>query len=226
MSIYHTIYHNLCSRNVNKKCLWEQKENGLHRHHIIPKHSGGLDSEDNFTYLTVREHIIAHYLLWKINGNINDLRSMKMLGAELSVNHRRLIGIWCKENEIGFWNQKHEEKRREWRTSGAISQIEKKIGIYDPVNFEKHASLGGKASVASGNNKEWMYWMSPEGQRERASMGGKAHKGKKAMYKPGDSTFKRVESKDWDSYLQQGYIFGSPYTGERANRKKAKLISP
>jgi len=70
--------------------------------------------------------------------------------------------------------------------------------------------MGGKASIVSGNNKAWQYWASPEGIKERASMGGKAHMGKKCMYKPGDTTFKRVKAEDIDAFLNDGYVFGSP----------------
>jgi len=103
MNIYHRIYSNIISRNVNKKELWENKENGLHRHHIIPKHMGGEDTEDNYTYLTVREHQIAHYLLWKIYGKVNDLRSMHMLGARLTPYQRQITGKWCFENKKNWF---------------------------------------------------------------------------------------------------------------------------
>jgi hypothetical protein len=42
-------------------------------------------------------------------------------------------------------------------------------------------------------------------------MGGKAHKGKKCMYKPGDSTFIRVKPEDVENKLNAGYVLGSPY---------------
>jgi hypothetical protein len=56
--------------------------------------------------------------------------------------------------------------------------------------------------------------MSPEGKKERASMGGKSHKGKKCMYKPGDKSFKRVRPEDIQSRLNEGYIFGSPISSK------------
>lgn len=37
------------------------------RHHIVPKALGGTDLIDNLTYLTPREHFVAHWLLWKIH---------------------------------------------------------------------------------------------------------------------------------------------------------------
>jgi hypothetical protein len=52
--------------------------------------------------------------------------------------------------------------------------------------------------------------MSPEGHKKRGSLGGKAHKGKKCMYKPGDKSFKRVKTEDIKSFLDKGYVFGSP----------------
>lgn len=38
-------------------------------HHIIPKSMGGTDLVSNLVNLTVREHFIAHWLLWKIYRN-------------------------------------------------------------------------------------------------------------------------------------------------------------
>ena len=36
------------------------------KHHIIPKSFGGSDSEDNYAYLTLREHFLVHRILVKI----------------------------------------------------------------------------------------------------------------------------------------------------------------
>jgi hypothetical protein len=216
MSIYSSIYHNICTRGVNKKELWENKENGLHRHHIVPNHSGGLDTELNFTYLSVREHIIAHYLLWKINRNPNDLRSMNMLGAELSYEQRVIVGKWCKENCIGFWSPKYSENRKSWRTRGAKTQIEKGIGIHNPEKRREYSSIGGKASCKV--NPTWIYWMSKEGRTQRAKMGAAELKGRRCMFKPGENTFKRVKKCDIQKHIEEGYIFGSPFKPNKCKR--------
>jgi len=186
---------------------------GLHKHHIVPKHDGGSDDEENFTYLTVREHIIAHYLLWRINKNPNDLRSMHMLGAKLTPIQRKIIGEFCRDNKLGFHGASPEQKR-EWRKRGIETQklSGDKNSFYwwsTEEGRRKRASMGGKVSIKSPNNP-WSYWASPEGQKHRASLGGQSHKGKKAMYKPGDKTFKRIKPEDFDKYLSLGYIFGSP----------------
>jgi uncharacterized Ntn-hydrolase superfamily protein len=36
-----------------------------HKHHIIPKHSGGTDDEDNLVYLTIEEHANEHKKLYE-----------------------------------------------------------------------------------------------------------------------------------------------------------------
>ena len=82
MDIYSKIYYTLCQKRKQLINEWVSGSN-LHRHHIIPKHSGGTDNLENYTYLTIREHIIAHFLLWKMHKNINDLRAMKMLPEKL-----------------------------------------------------------------------------------------------------------------------------------------------
>lgn len=214
MSIYSSIYDKLCQ---DRKSLSEQygKGSGLHKHHIVPKHSGGTDDPENFTYLTVREHIIAHFLLWKIHSNINDLRSMNMLGAKLTSKQRRLIGEWCRDNGIGFHNSQYDSQRNTWRARGI--QTQKESGSKETFYFwstkegrKERAALGGKASFESGNNKDFLYWASEEGRAKRASMGGQAHKGKRCMYKPGDTSFKRVKAEDIPDYLSNGYVFGSP----------------
>jgi hypothetical protein len=213
MSFYTKCYYNICERGKQAKNLYG-KYSGLHEHHIVPKHSGGTDEDSNLTYLTPREHTIAHYLLWKIHQNVNDLRSMKMLGVKLSVEKRRLIGIWCKENKIGIHGYTKDVQK-----ANALSgfQSQKDSDSKDTFYFwsteegrKKRASMGGKASIVSGNNIEFAYWMSPEGRKKRASMGGKANFGKRTMYKPGDKSFIRVKPENIQEYLNMGYILGSP----------------
>lgn len=199
-----TIYFNLCYYRSNQKDKHIPGSN-LHRHHIIPRHMGGLDEEANYTYLTVKEHILAHYLLWRIHKNPNDLRSMKMLGAKLSSKQRSIIGKFCAENEIGFHDKKYDDVRKEWVIKGVNTQIENKIGIHNPKNFKKYASLGGKASIKSKNNP-WSYWASPEGRSKRASLGGKALKGLICVTNGKHRT--RIKPESLKEYIDKGYVRG------------------
>jgi hypothetical protein len=222
--MFNHIYSNLCEGNKSRREDYK-KYSGLHEHHIVPKHMGGTDDDCNLTYLNVREHIIAHYLLWKIYKNPNDLRSMKMLGANLSPQHRRITGEFCRDNKIGFFSIPVEE-RKEWRIRGIETQ--KQEYLNDKVkNFyywsteegrKERASLGGKQRAS----KEFNYWASNQGRQERASLGGKAHKGKKVMHLPETKGWKRILPEDIDAKLNEGWKFG---TGEPAPNSTIKKSS-
>jgi len=204
---YSKIYDNICNRGKQRKfsILGEI----YHNHHIIPKHCGGTNDSENITYITLREHIIAHYLLWKLHKNVNDLRALKMLGANLSRKYRQKIGRWCYENKIGRYGASDEQKRA-WILKGIQTQMERKVGIFDPEKRKEYASMGGKASIKSPNNP-WSYWASKEGRKHRGSLGGKAHKGKVVMHKPGEQTFKRIHKQEVQKYKDMGYCLGSPF---------------
>ena len=47
----------------------------LHKHHKIPKHSGGSDDPENIVYLTPEEHAEAHKKLYE--ETIEKLRAPK-----------------------------------------------------------------------------------------------------------------------------------------------------
>jgi hypothetical protein len=210
MSIYSNTYYSLCHRGCQLIKQWKPGS-GLHRHHITPRHSGGTDDASNFTFLTVREHIIAHFLLWKMYHNPNDLRSMKMLGAKLTLDQRRIVGEWCRDNKIGIHGATI-EKRKEWQQKGLQSQIGNKDSWWywsTEEGRKERASRGGKVGGKKQSELK-LGFHQPHIQRKAASLGGKSHKGKKCMYKPGDTTFKRIRPEDIPSYLSEGYVFGSP----------------
>lgn len=177
--MFNQIYHNIIEEGRKRKLKYKKKS-GLHKHHIIPRHSGGNDDEENFSYLTEREHYIVHYLLWKINHNVNDLWSAQFLRKKFHI-------------------------PKEIRKSQA----------------SKGGKIGGKKQAELGlgfhqykNNKEL--------HRKWSSLGGKSHKGKKCMYKPGDTTFIRVKPKDINYHLENGYIFGSPIVSPNKGIKRNK----
>lgn len=206
MSMYKTIYYNLCE---SRKQVAEQycPGSGLHKHHIIPKHSGGSDDENNFTYLTVREHIIAHFLLWKIHKNPNDLRSMKMLGANLSVSYRSKIGIYCRDNNIGFHGASKEQKQ-EWRNRGLESQKSISNSFYywsTSEGRQKRAAMGGeKGSKSQIKNKIGIH--NPENFKKNAILGGKAIKGMICVTNGKHRT--RIRLERLDEYISMGYVRG------------------
>ena len=59
---------------------------GYHRHHVVPKHAGGTDDDDNIVYLTIEQHIEEHLRLYRLNGKKADLASANLLRASLYLN--------------------------------------------------------------------------------------------------------------------------------------------
>lgn len=200
--MYSSIYINLCNKGVLLKESWCIGSD-IHRHHIIPKHSGGIDEENNYTYLTIREHIIAHFLLWKIYKNPNDLRSMYMLGAKLTYQQRKIVGEWCRDNNIGFF--KYKEQRKEWSKKGAKTQIKNKIGIHNPSNFKKNASIGGKVGSKSQMSQGIAIFNIKE-RSKYASLGGKSLKGMICVTNGKHRT--RIKPEKLEEYLLKGYKKG------------------
>ena len=205
---YISLYNNLCSSRSQLKEHWG-KGSGLHRHHIVPRHMGGTDDDENFTYLTPREHVIAHFLLWKVYKNPNDLRSMHMLGAELSVEQRRVVGTFCRDNQIGFFSAEKED-RAAWRARGIESQ--KNSGSENSFYFwstekgrKKRAAMGGKAgSRTQIENKTSIF--DPAIQRKAAVLGGKAMKGMICVSRDGHRT--KIKPEKLELFLEQGYKKG------------------
>ena len=59
---YLVIYLKIIERSKNRP-----RPKPCEKHHIIPKSFGGSDSEDNYAYLTLREHFLVHLILVKIS---------------------------------------------------------------------------------------------------------------------------------------------------------------
>jgi hypothetical protein len=59
----------------NRKLLNRSKKDKEYyeKHHIIPKSMGGTNAEDNLILLTAREHYVAHWLLYRIYSNSDNM---------------------------------------------------------------------------------------------------------------------------------------------------------
>lgn len=72
-----------------------KRNDGLNKHHIIPKCIGGKDEESNYVLFTFREHIIAHMLLYKLYPNNSKiayalLRMIQSSKSDRKENHYKL----------------------------------------------------------------------------------------------------------------------------------------
>ena len=77
---YKLIYDTLMKRGKTRRT----KRTGWgawHKHHIVPKHMGGDNSAANLTKLQVKEHRLAHKLLYKIHNKREDYVAYSCLGS-------------------------------------------------------------------------------------------------------------------------------------------------
>jgi len=143
---------------------------GCHKHRILPGYLGGSYTEDNVINLTQREHSIVHFLRWKLYQDSRDKRAYKMIGIGPSgLSHQDRIdhGRYCVESRTGIHGA-DEDTRNMWRERGRATQLKK-------------ASLG---------EKNWVYYSTEKGRRERAQLGGLASYGNNQAFINQQSAFK------------------------------------
>ena len=102
-----SIYDNLIQR-AKSESRTKSNETYYERHHIIPKYMNGSDDEENLVLLTFREHIIAHYLLWRMYGNKEDQIMYQMRSGQREDAQRTRVELAVEANRNGgngFWKK-------------------------------------------------------------------------------------------------------------------------
>jgi hypothetical protein len=82
------------------------------RHHIVPRCLGGEDGELNLVYLSLREHFIAHWMLY--NSYPNNYRVMSALYQMCNKNPKVEFKKRHMKFERGISSQIYEKKKREF----------------------------------------------------------------------------------------------------------------
>jgi hypothetical protein len=146
--LYESVYNQIILNGKN------QRFDGSHAHRINPGHNGGLYIPENVIFISQREHSIIHWLRWKLYKNSCDYRAYKMIGigpSGLSHEDRVNHGKYCYENNIGFYSSSKQD-RLKYSYNGYLKQKEL---------YEKYG------------DKNFYYWSTDEGRKERARLGGK-----------------------------------------------------
>jgi hypothetical protein len=143
-----------------------------HNHHIIPKSSGGSDEKDNIVRLEYKDHVIAHYILYKSNpSNSNWIayRLMSGISAEKKklVEELKLKGI--ANRELGLIGSPEAVKKMNKSRAETIAKMtpeerSQKFGNHK----ENHPFWGkerkGKKAANYGKSKgQYQVW-TPEGE--------------------------------------------------------------
>lgn len=137
-----------------------------------------------------------------------------MLGARLTYHQRRAIGIFCRDNKIGWFAATPEERAENGRKGLATQKREIENGEREKEDSfvfwassegrSERARMGGKiGGRRSKENKSGYH--NPDKLKMWASMGGKALMGYICVHKPGEETFTRIKPEALDEYLNNGY---------------------
>jgi len=103
-----------------------------HRHHLIPKHMGGLDEEDNLTPpISIALHAEFHRVLYEDFGKAEDNIAWKALSGRITSEEARL--------EAAIVGQEKSEKYKNRKLGDHLARVKTK----------ESCSKGGKAAAPS-----------------------------------------------------------------------------
>jgi len=113
-----------------------------HKHHIIPKHMGGSDDEDNLILLTIEEHASAHLELYKKYNKHEDYVAYLFLKGDEQA--------WVERSKLGG--------KRGGLAAGKIhkeSGFTKKLGgIYGPIQGKINKENGHMKRISLSRTTE------------------------------------------------------------------------
>ena len=132
----------------------KDKDIVYHRHHIIPKHMGGGDSEGNIERITVPEHADRHEALWLEHGRIQDYWAMCLLRSD----------NWSADKVRVRQSQGGYVQGRRNAESGHMARIQKMVD---------HSAAGKKGS-ATCKERGVNAFFDPELKKDIAKLGGAA----------------------------------------------------
>jgi len=137
----------------------------MHKHHIIPKHSGGSDDAENLVELSVEEHAEAHRLLYKKYGKRGDYLAWKGLEKQIGKEE-----IFIETSSIGGLNNKGKLKSKSHKMNISESNKGQKSHWLKGDTDKKKKNL----SKAMQNNTNSKNHSSPEYKKHQSQIMKKA----------------------------------------------------
>ena len=80
------------------------------RHHVIPKWMGGTNNKNNLIYLSFKDHVFAHWLLWKQFRDKPSAYSYYMMMKRKKVNPNPTVQQFAQTNKGRKLTQPHKDK--------------------------------------------------------------------------------------------------------------------
>jgi hypothetical protein len=120
----------------------------LEKHHIIPRHNGGRDTDENLVVLLPEEHYLAHLIRFKAYNDRNDFLAIRFMVNGYNNSERKLlIPKKVTSKIIGRFKQKiyYFRKKNTWHTDDGIQRISRartgKVSVVDSITKEVIGSI-------------------------------------------------------------------------------------
>lgn len=108
---------------------------GFHKHHLLPLHLGGTDDPSNLVLLHPHDHVIAHFVRWKMYGTDGDAWAFNRLKN------------WLDEGNLTVKGMRHSEDAKKRIGEASASRIRK------PHTPETKAKISAAKKGCVGNRK-------------------------------------------------------------------------
>ena len=138
---------------AEKKATPYPKETLTEKHHIIPKHANGSDDISNLILLSQKDHIIAHWLLWKVKGSEKDYKAYVF---RVSTSEER---AQIRDQNVQTNVQKYKEQKEFFYDPKCQSEQGKKGGLKGgaantQAQFEARQKVGKEWGPITGSNNK------------------------------------------------------------------------
>lgn len=125
----------------------------LEKHHITPRFEGGSDNKENLVCVTVKEHVFAHWLRWKVLGKTRDLTAylFRVGNTDSALASQKQAVREARERdrreEKGFFNSDFQQEMglrggSKGSSAGSLSQ------------FEARQTVGRRYGVITGKSNQ------------------------------------------------------------------------
>ena len=122
-----------------------------HKHHIIPKHAGGSDEENNLIEVSLTQHTMWHYANWCLWARLEDRLAYRGLGGQVQgeelSREKRLLGQIAGGKTST--PAKAEAARKNQKLAAAKMKKLKK-GVYALTKEESSLACKGKKWITNG----------------------------------------------------------------------------
>ena len=165
---------NLLYNKHIEKCRLKPTLEGkiYHKHHIIPRSSGGDDSKSNLIILEYKDHVLAHFILYKSNPTNSNWIAYRLMGG-ISEDKKQLVEQLKLEaiskRKLGKIGSKESVAKAMKTRSETISKMtpkerSEKFGNHKENHPFWGVSRKGKKAANYGQSKGSYKVRSPEGE--------------------------------------------------------------